>query len=133
MANQLAPFDFHSAPQSQQPLTLADVEISVRADLLVHGAIRNREQIGVAILRMTQDDADTDAARTRRQDMGFYVATLARLHLEANIQSDREPANRLCLSIDVQHREAFACPAITRRRTDIENACRFISAAWPSI
>ena len=132
MANQLGAFDFHSAPQGQAPLLLADVEVSVRADLLVHGAVRSREQIGVAILRMTQDDADTDAARSRRQDMGFYVATLGRLHLEANIESNREPANRLCLSIDVQHREAFACPAITRRRTDLENACRFIAAMWPS-
>lgn len=134
MANQLGGFDFHTAPQNQPTLNMAGVEISVRADLLVHGAIRNREQIGAAILRMTQDDADTDAARSRRQDMGFYVATLARLHLEANIESNREPANRLCLSIDVQHGEAFACPnANTRRRNDLENACRFIAAMWPAI
>ena len=134
MANQLASFDFHAAPQDQPTLSIVGVEISVRADLLVHGAVRNREQIGAAILRMTQDDADTDAARSRRQDMGFYVATLARVHLEANIKSDREPANRLCLSIDVQHGEAFACPnANTRRRNDLENACRFIAAVWRTI
>jgi hypothetical protein len=133
MANQLAQFDFWPPPSDQQPLSLADVAISTRADLLVYGAARGREQIGVAILRMTQDDADTDAARTRRQNVGFYVATLARLHLEANIAADREPANRLCLSIDVQHGEAFACPAIMRRRTDLENACRFIAALWPSL
>jgi hypothetical protein len=134
MANQLAGFDFHAAPQNQPTLNMVSVEISVRADLLVHGTVRNREQIGAAILRMTQDDADTDAARSRRQDMGFYVATLARLHLEINIESTRELANRLCLSIDVQHGEAFACPnASTRRRNDLENACRFIAAMWPTI
>jgi hypothetical protein len=134
MANQLAAFDFHAAPQSQPTLRMAAVEISVRADLLVHGTARGREQIGAAILRMTQDDAETDAARARRQDMGFYVATLARVHLESNIRSNREPANRLCLSIDVQHGEAFACPnSNTRRRNDLENACRFIAAMWPTI
>jgi hypothetical protein len=134
MANQLAAFDFHPAPQDQPTLSMATVEISVRADLLVHGITRGREQIGAAILRMTQDDAETDAARSRRQDMGFYVATLARVHLETNIASDREPANRLCLSVDVQHGEAFACPnANTRRRNDLENACRFIAAMWPTI
>lgn len=134
MSNQLAGFDFHTAPQNQPTLSMSGVEISVRADLLVHGAVRTREQIGAAILRMTQDDADTDAARTKRQDMGCYVAMLARLHLEMNITSTREPANRLCLSIDVQHGEAFACPnASTRRRNDLENACRFIAAMWPTI
>jgi hypothetical protein len=134
MANQLAAFDFHAAPQSQPMLSMAAVEISVRADLLVHGTARGREQIGAAVLRMTQDDAETDAARAKRQDMGFYVATLARLHLESNIPSNREPANRLCLSIDVQHGEVFACPSSnTRRRNDLENACRFITAMWPTI
>jgi len=134
MANQLAAFDFHPAPQHQSTLTLVDVEISVRADLLVYGATRGREQIGAAVLRMTQDDADTEAARSRRQDMGFYVATLARLHLDKNLPSNREPANRPCLSIDVQHGEAFACPnSNTRRRNDLENACRFIGAMWPGI
>jgi hypothetical protein len=134
MANRLAPFDFHPAPQNQATLGLAGVEISVYADLLVHGTSRRREQIGAAVLRMTQDDAETEAARSRRQDMGSYVATLARLHLDANIESDREPANRLCLSIDIQHGEAFACPSSNiRRRNDLENACRFIAALWPGL
>lgn len=66
--------------------------------------------------------------------MGFYVATLARLHLDANIESNREPVNRLCLSIDIQHGEAFACPnSNTRRRNDLENACRFIAAVWSGL
>jgi hypothetical protein len=134
MANQLAGFDFHPAPRNQPSLMMADVEVSVRADLLVHGVSRGREQIGAAILRLTQDDAATETARSRRQDMGMYVATLARMQLDTNFQSNREPANRLCLSIDVQHREAFACPTSnTRRRNDIESACRFIAAVWPSI
>jgi hypothetical protein len=95
MANQLAGLDFHAAPQSQPSLMLGDVEISVRADLLVHSSSRGKDQIGAAILRMTQDDADSESARSRRQDMGFYVATLARLQLETNLPSEREPANRL--------------------------------------
>lgn len=134
MANQLASFDFHPAPQNQSSLMLGGIEVSVRADLLVFGTGRGREQIGAAILRMTQDDASTEAARSRRHDMGTYVATLARIHLDANIPSDREAANRLCLSIDVQHGEAFACPAAnTRRRNDLESACLFIAAVWPSL
>ena len=123
MANQLAGFDFHAAPQNQPTLSMAGVEISVRADLLVHGAVRNREQIGVAILRMTQDDADTDAARSRRQDMGFYVATLARLHLEANIESNREPANRMCLSID----------GSTARRLHARTRTRGVGMIWRTL
>lgn len=134
MANQLGGFDFHAAPQRQGPLLLGGVEVSVHADLLVHGTSRDQEQIGAAVLRMTQSDTESEAAIAKRENMGFYVATLARLHLEQNIQSNRTPANRLCLSIDVQHGEAFTCPnSNARRRNDLENACRFIAAMWSGI
>ena len=134
MANQLAGFDFHAAPRDQDKLIVAGVEVSVRADLLVHGSARGDDQIGAAILRMTMDGTDSEAARQRRRDMGLYVATMARMHVDQNIASNRSPANRLCLSIDIQHGEVFVAPnANTRRTNDIENACRVIAALWPTL
>jgi hypothetical protein len=131
MQNRLGPFEFITAPVRQAKLTLAEVEISVRADMLVHGASRNQEQIGAAVLRLTQDDADTDAARSKRREMGLYVATIARLHIDQNIHTERAISNRLCMSIDVQHGEMFQAPeSNTRRMNDVENACRFIAAMW---
>ncbi|WP_199228332.1 MULTISPECIES: hypothetical protein [unclassified Caulobacter] len=133
MANQLAQFTFRSAPAAQPKLQLGGVEVSVRADLLVRMPIRGAEHSGAAILRLTQDDADTDAARSRRREMGLYVATLARLHVNQNLPADLPVSNRLCMSIDIQHRELFQAPdANTRRMNDLENACRFIAALWPS-
>lgn len=134
MANQLAAFDFQPAPRQQPKLTLNGVEVSVRADLLVHGTVRDREQIGAAILRLTVDDAATEAAAARRRDIGHYVATLARMHIDAHYATEREAANRLCMSIDIQHGEVFVAPnANTRRTNDLTNACAFISAVWPTI
>jgi hypothetical protein len=134
MQNQLRAFEFLAAPAEQGRLQVAEVEISVRADLLVHGSARGQDQIGAAVLRMTQDDADSEAARSKRRDMGLYVATLARLHVDQNIPSNRTVANRLCMSIDVQHGEVFQAPAAnTRRMNDVENACRFIAALWPQM
>lgn len=135
MQNQLGVFDFVPAPADQPRLLLGGVEVSVRADLLVHGSARGQELIGAAVLRMTQDDAESDAARTKRRDMGLYVATLARLHVDQHIaaSTNRTVANRLCMSIDVQHGEVFQAPdANTRRMNDLENACRFIAAFWPN-
>lgn len=134
MANQLAAFTFLAAPAQQNKLDLAGIEVSVRADLFVSAPIRGVRHNGVAVLRLTQDDADTDAARSKRRDMGLYVATLARMHIEQNFASREPISNRLCMSIDVQHGEAFQTPdANTRRRNDLENACRFISAMWASV
>lgn len=134
MRNQLAPFEFVPAPVDQGRLELAGVEVSVRADLLVHATTRGVNQFGAAVLRMTQDDADTEPARTRRRDIGLYVATLARLHADQNLPNDRQVANRLCMSIDVQHGEIFHAPdANARRMNDLENACRFIAALWPTV
>lgn len=134
MANQLATFTFSAAPTQQNKLDLAGIEVSVRADLFVSAPIRGVQHNGVAVLRLTQDDADTDAARSKRRDMGLYVATLARMHIEQNFASREPVSNRLCMSIDVQHGEVFQTPdANTRRRNDLENACRFISAMWASV
>jgi hypothetical protein len=110
------------------------VEISVRPELLVSATNRGQEQRGAAVLRLTQDDADTEPARTRRRDMGLYVATLARLHIDQNLPGENPISNRLCMSIDVQHGELFQAPdANTRRMNDLENACRFIAAMWDQI
>lgn len=53
MANRLAEYDFYPAPQSQPKLLMGGVEVSLRADMLVHGAAKGKEQIGAALLRMT--------------------------------------------------------------------------------
>ena len=135
MRNQLAGLDFVLAPRNQGTLRLAEVEVSARADMLVHGDSRaGVPQIGAAILRLTQDDTETDVARSRRREMGLYVATLARLQADQNLPSAREASNRLCMSIDVQHGEVFQAPdSNTRRMNDLQNACRFIAAMWASV
>ncbi len=134
LSNQLSPFEFINAPRDQQPLIIEGVEVSVRADLLVHGQYRGDEQVGAAILRMTQDDAASNTARERRRNIGCYVATLAKLHVEQNLAGDRTPKDRLCMSIDVQHGEVFQNPqSSTRRASDLRSACRFIAALWPTI
>lgn len=134
MANQLGAFTFRQAPQTQRKLNLAGVEVSVRADLLVTAPIRGQDHAGAAVLRMTQDDADSDTARGRRREVGLYVATLARLHVDQNLRPALPIANRLCMSIDVQHGERFQAPdANTRRTNDLEAACRFIAALWAGL
>lgn len=134
LSNQLASFSFSLAPNRQQKLNLADVEISTRADLFVQAPIRRQEHAGAAILRLTQDDAETPTARARRREMGLYVATLTRLHFDQNLSRDAPVSNRLCMSIDIQHGEYFQAPdSNTRRMNDLENACRFIAAMWQSV
>jgi hypothetical protein len=132
MQNQLASHSFTPAPAKQSKLALAGVEVSVYADMLVYGSAKGQDQIGAALLRMTQDDASTEAAIEKRRQMGLYVATMVRLHVDQNIQSDRAPANRLCMSIDVQHGEIFVAPnSNTRRVNDLTAACQMIAALWP--
>jgi len=134
MSNQLAPFNFLKAPTPQSKLLIAGVEISVFANFLTHGQEKGVEQIGAAMLRMTQDDTSTDAAKLKRKQMGLYVATMLRLHVDQNISSNRTTANRLCMSIDVQHGEAFIAPkSNTQRIKDITSACQLIAALWPTV
>ena len=64
--------------------------------------------------------------------MGIYVATLMRMHIDQNNpDAQRQPTNRLCMSIDVRHGQVFAAPnSNTRRINDIQAACTVISALW---
>lgn len=134
MTNQLAGYEFSPAPATQSKLTIAGVEVSAKADLLVKAVVRGRDVHGAGILRLTQDDATTEGARTKRRDVGLYVATVARMHADQNLAFSGEVGNRACMSIDVQHGECFLAPdATSRRMADIENACRFIAAIWDSV
>ncbi|TYC96866.1 hypothetical protein [Novosphingobium sp. BW1] len=112
----------------------ATSEVSIRADLLINGTSRKGDDlIGAAVLRMTQSGETTESAISRRREMGLYVATLAKAHVEQNLSSNLLAANALCMSIDVQHGEVFTAPtSITRRMNDLTNACRFIVALWPT-
>lgn len=133
MSNQLNSLLFEAAPSTQDKLLLAGVEVSVRADLVTKLVIRGQDFSGVAVLRLTQDAADTEAARSKRRDMGVYVATLARMHADQNFQFILPVSNRACVSIDIQHGEMFQAPAANSRRiADLENACRFIAGMWES-
>lgn len=134
MANQISAYNFIQAPARQEKLLIGGVEVSVHADMLVHGQEKGTDQVGAAVLRMTQDDASTEAAKERRRNMGLYVATLLRLHVDQSFSSERIPTNRLCMSIDVQHGEAFMAPKATTQRTkDILGACQLIAALWPTV
>lgn len=128
MQNQLSTYNFGPAPSKQGKLVLAGVEVSVYADMLVYA----KDSFGAALLRMTQDDASTEAAIEKRKQMGLYVATMVRLHVDQNIPTDLKPANKLCMSIDVQHGEVFIAPnSNTRRVNDLTAACQMIAALWP--
>lgn len=135
MANSLGQYNFQPAPSQQSKLNISGVEVSVRADMLVHGQSKKVEQIGAAVLRMmTQDDSSTPAAVEKRKQVGLYVATLVRMHVDQNITTNRTPTNKLCMSIDVQRGEVFVAPnANARRIADLTSACTMIGLLWPTV
>ena len=130
----LEPYKFIPSPRRQSKLVISGVEVSVHADLLVHGSTRGRDEAGAAVLRMTKDDASSPTSKEKRKRMGQYVATLAMMHIENLAIADRVPTNKLCMSIDVQHGAVFTAPRhYVRRRNDLESACAFIAAIWHTV
>ena len=130
MNNELNRYNFVNAPAGSRIMTISGVKVSVRLDLLVHGASRGEDQIGAAILKMNKD-ATTPLTMQRRRDAGAYAAALIWLYVSQKLQTDRVPSNRLCMSIDVRHGKAFiAPPQNSRRIKDIEAACLGIAALW---
>ena len=135
MQNQLAGYDFQPAPARQDKLHIAGVDISVKADLLVHGRSGKADHLGAALLRMTKDDATTDMAQDRRKRMGQYSAMLVYLHVMQNLDiGERTPKHTLCIAIDVQHGAIFHAPRnYKQRQKDIESACIVIAGLWDQL
>ena len=130
--NQLVGFDFQPAPQAQPYLIIGGVQVSVNCDTLIHREIKGKPSIGGALFRMTKpDDAETEAAKAKRKEMGAYAATLVFMQLEQNLAGNNQPHHEICWSIDIQNSEVHTAPRNYKTRAaNLETACEFIAAMW---
>ena len=119
--------------RGQPHLNINGVDISVNLDLKSQRTYSGKNQVGGIICRFTKSDSGTSAAITKREDMGRYVATLAHLRISQDA-GDRDAYRGLSMAVDVQFGQAIQCPPnYAQRVTNMENACRFISAMWDPI
>ena len=134
MDNQLAAFEFATAPRSQKKLELGGVDVSVNVDLLTLRTKGSDELIGGALFRFTKADDETDAAASKRREIGGYAATLVQMQVRKNLAGNRKPNHALCMSIDVQCEEVHIAPrTYAQKAQHLENACRFIAAMWDKV
>lgn len=135
MKNQLAGYDFVVAPPKQPPLIISGVSVIVTCDVMIHQPVKGVESIGAALFRLTKpDEEETDTAKSKREHMGRYVATLVMMQVGANLAGNRQPVSDLCWSLDIQSREIHRAPKNTKTLIgNLESACTFISAMWDKV
>lgn len=135
MENQLAGFDFVPAPTSQDYLILGGVSVSVTCDFLTHRKIKGVDCIGGGLFRLTKPEEDESAAaKTKREDMGAYAATLVYMQIAQNLSGSRQPRPDLCWSVDVQCGDVHKAPKQVKGRVNkLEAACEFIAAMWDKV
>jgi hypothetical protein len=124
---ELGKLQFTLAPRVNA-LLINGVRVSVNLDLLTSSSTRGVDHQGGVILRLTQAD-ESD----KREEMGFLTATLAFMQVEDKLPGVGEPTAKLCLAIDVQNKAKYEARAGSRRRSNIEAACKFIKSVWPSV
>ena len=132
LANELAGYEY-SDPGNRLPLlNLSDVEVSVNLDLTAQRNYRGKQQIGGLIFRMTKpEEEETDFAKSKRENVGAYAATLIYMQVKANFAGNMLATPALCWSVDVQNGEIYKAPARYKRRAnDMEAACQMIAAMW---
>lgn len=131
MENKLAGGRFVAAPQKQIPLVLNGVTVSVFLNVL---AVRERAgvaEVGGVLFRMTKADEETEAAASKRKEIGAYSATLAMMQTQARPLRDHQPHHQLCASFDIQCEDVHVAPrTYVTRAKELENACRFIAVMW---
>ena len=131
MQNQLGGIDFAPAPLRQKKLELSGVAVSVNVDLLTMRTKGSEDQVGGALFRLTKADDETEAAATKRREIGVYAATLVQMQVRQHLAGNRKTHHAICMSIDVQCEEVIVAPrTYSQRAQNLENACRFIAAMW---
>lgn len=134
ISNQLGGYEFAAAPKRQPKLILSGVKINITLDLLVKTKRKGIEHIGGALFRFTQADGESEAAASQRRNMNAYAATLAHMQVTQSFAKSGNPLHEICYAVDVQFKEVIAAPkTYARRASDMENACRFVSAIWDDV
>lgn len=130
--NRLAGYNFLPAPRRQEPLMISGVTVSVFLDLLVKREKGGRVECGGVLFRLSKADEDeTEAANSKRREMGAYAATLAQMQVRSMDNGGMIPSPDLCMSVDVQAGDVqFAKRDFTQRAQRLEAECRFIAAMW---
>ena len=130
--NRLAGYTFLPAPRRQDTLMISGVTVSVFLDLLVRREKPNRVECGGVLFRLSKADEDeTEAANSKRREMGAYAATLAQMQVRSMNNGEMVPSPDLCMSVDVQAGDVqFAKRDFVQRAQRLEAECRFIAAMW---
>ena len=80
------------------PLNIKGVRVSTTLDLLTTSTIKGTDYQGGAILRLTLPE-DSESAKSKRDEMGAYTATLAYMQVDDKKPGKGEPMAKICLAI----------------------------------
>jgi len=120
---------FLSTEPNQPTLCFADVEVSVRPDLLIRASDRRGNPVVGAVKLHFSKSALFDS------EAGDYVATLLNQHVNKYVATKSTPVNRQhCWVIDVFGSRVFIPPSAQKKRLDdIEAACSEIKLWWAKV
>jgi len=116
-------------------LNIGGVIVSVCPELTFSFVHQNAKKCGGLILNTTQNDDRTMARKSgNKYRMGDYLATLLFKLLLENAAKIGAPLNKKCMAVDIFRKEFYTAPASFQRlNRNIEDACGFIAARWPTI
>ena len=108
-------------------LNIADVRISVRPEIILHGSDRlGSPTVGAVKLYIGKSNPLTD-------ESGLYVATILHQFVSEYCSESGKVDLQACAVFDVFGRRFYVAPrSFIRRRHDIEAACEEIARAWPA-
>ncbi len=124
----LSGISFRKAPESNNPLLIAGVEVSIRPELeLVVTGKSGAVHYGLLKLYLSKSHPLTD-------DAGNYVATLVHSYASHRFAGPQSVDRKHCIVFDVFQEKLFVAPVNhTQRRKDINAACEEIASRWPTL
>lgn len=110
-----------------QVLTMHNVEISVRPEIILRGQGKTGPLIGAIKLHLSR-------TFSLNQESAAYVSAVLQLYCQSHFPDEGATSASYCSVIDVGSQNVFPGVASIRKRLkDLEAHCQNIAALWPTI
>jgi len=124
----------HKSSSGWGYLTMSGVKVSVQPELVFSFPHRNITKVGAILVNTTMGEGKSLERSNSGRSVGDYLSSLLFQMLIQRLKEIGPPLNTKCFALDLFRKQVYTAPgAYKSLNRQMEAACEFIAARWPTI